>query len=82
MAPRIAWVEENDAKGRVAELYAEAHRMFGRVSPIVKTFSGHPDALAGMLAMCQVHFAEDGALSRAQREIIATHAAALQGCHY
>jgi alkylhydroperoxidase family enzyme len=79
---RIAWVEEADADGRIAELYARQRAKSGRVADIVKTFSGHPDALAGMLALSEVHFGPDSALTRAQREMIATHVSALLRCRY
>jgi alkylhydroperoxidase family enzyme len=79
---RLAWVEEADAEGRIAELYALERRPGGRVADIVKAFSGHPEALAGMLALSEVHFAPGGALGRARRELIATHVSALLGCRY
>lgn len=82
MAARITWVDEEDATGAIAELYAAARSEDGYVADILKTFSGHPKALEGMLAFSAVHFAPGGALTRAQREIIATHVSALLGCHY
>ena len=82
MAPRIAWVEEDEAEGQVAELYAQVRQHMGWVPPIVKTFSGHPDALAALLGLIRVQFAPGDALTRAQREMIATYASSLQGCHY
>ncbi len=80
--PRIAWVEEGDATGSIAELYAMARADDGYVAEILKTFSGHPKALEGMLAFSAVHFAPGEALTRAQREIIATHVSVVVGCHY
>ncbi len=82
MAPRIAWVEEDAATDRVAELYAGQRARSGRVADIVKTFSGRPEALEGMLALSAVHFGPDAALTRAQREMIATHVSAVLRCHY
>ena len=82
MAPRITWVEEETATGRVAELYEQQRARSGRVADIVKTFSGRPEALEGMLALSAVHFGPDSALTRAQREMIATHVSALLRCHY
>jgi hypothetical protein len=49
MVPRIAWVDEDVATGPIAELYAAARAQSGRVPDIVKTFSGRPEALQGML---------------------------------
>ena len=82
MVPRIAYVEEDAATGRIAELYAGARAHSGRVADIVKTFSGRPEALEGMLALSAVHFGPDAALTRAQREMIATHVSTLLDCRY
>lgn len=81
MTPRIAWVDEETATGLIAELYAaRAHE--GLVPDIAKTFSGRPEALQGMMALCAVHFGPDAALTRAQREMIATHVSAILNCQY
>ena len=82
MTPRIAWVEEEDATGAIAALYETARSEDGHVADILKTFSGRPEALEGMLAFSAVHFGPDAALTRAQREMIATHVSALLGCRY
>ncbi len=82
MPPRIAWVEEDAATGRVAELYAGARARTGRVADILKTFSGRPEALEGVMAFSAVHFGPDAALTRAQREMIATHVSSILSCHY
>jgi alkylhydroperoxidase family enzyme len=82
MVPRIACIEEDAATGRIGELYAGARERSGRVADIVRTFSGRAEALEGMLALSAVHFGPDGALTRAQREMIATHVSALLRCHY
>jgi alkylhydroperoxidase family enzyme len=82
MPHRIAWVEEEDADGHIADLYAWQRAKSGRVADIVKTFSGRPEALEGMLALSEVHFGPDSALTRAQREMIATHVSKLLHCRY
>jgi hypothetical protein len=82
VAPRIAWINEETATGRIAELYAKARAEDGHVADILKTFSGRPEALTGMLAFSQVHFGPDTALTRAQREMIATYVSALLDCDY
>jgi hypothetical protein len=82
MSPRIAWVEEEAAEGRIAELYAAARAEVGWVPDIAKTFSGRAEALAGMLAFSAAHFGPGGALTRARREMIATYVSALLRCRY
>jgi hypothetical protein len=82
MVPRIACIEEAAATGRIGELYAGVRERSGRVADIVRTFSGRAEALEGMLALSAVHFGPDSALTRAQREMIATHVSALLHCTY
>ena len=82
LIPRIAWVEEEAATGRVADCYAEVRARVAHVPAIVKTFSGRPEALDGFLALNAVHFGPDAALTRAQREMIATHDSAILRCRY
>jgi alkylhydroperoxidase family enzyme len=81
--PRIAWVEDADAEGLLAELYAAAREASptGRVPDIYRTMSRRPDFLAAIIAAAQMHFS-DGALTRAQHEMIASYVSALNRCHY
>jgi hypothetical protein len=81
--PRIPWVEEHDATGKVASIYERARQDFpgGMVPDILKTMSLRPDFLRGIAQAAQLHFS-DGALSRAQHEMIASHVSALNRCHY
>jgi len=83
--PRIAWIEDADATGRLAELYniarSRAHSR-GRVPDVVRTLSLRPDFLEAIMnAVNRLHFT-DGALTRAQHEMIATYVAALNRCHF
>ena len=85
--PRIKWVEEGDAPGRLADLFEGARA--GVISGIKRDFVPHimmtmgnrPDFLAAMMDASKVHFS-DGALTRAQHEMIASYVAALNKCHY
>jgi hypothetical protein len=80
--PRIAWIEDADAHGQLAELFAAARPQFqGRVPDIVRTMSLRPDFLAAMMSMARLHFSE-GTLTRAQHEMIASYVSALNRCHY
>ena len=80
---RIAWVEDGDARGRLADLYARARAESptGRVPDIYRTMSVRPDFLGGIMDVARVHFS-DGALTRAQHEMIASYVSALNRCHY
>ena len=81
--PRIRWVEEDEATGELAEIYDRARAEFpgGMVPDILKTMSLRPDFLGGITRAAQLHFS-DGALSRAQHELIASYVSALNRCHY
>jgi alkylhydroperoxidase family enzyme len=79
---RIGWVEYAEAEGRIRELYIAEAAGRPDVAGIVKSFSQRVEALEGMMQFSAVHFGPDTALTRAQREMIATHVSALNGCVY
>ncbi len=76
-------VEEADAKGPLAALYAtaKAQSPSGTVAAILKTMSLRPDFLAAIQAASRMHFT-DGALTRAQHEMVASYVSALNRCRY
>lgn len=85
--PRIAWIEDADACGQLADLFDTARSMSraiglpASVPDIYRTMSRRPDFLAAVMeAESCLHFA-DGALTRAQREMIASYVSALTRCH-
>lgn len=85
--PQIAWIEEADARGQLADLFATARAMSqsiglpASVPDIYRTMSRRPDFLAAVMeAEGCLHFA-DGVLTRAQREMIASYVSALTRCH-
>ena len=76
-------VEEAEATGPLAALYArtKAQSMAGVVPEILRTMSLRPDFLDSIDAASALHFT-DGALSRAEHEMIASHVSALNRCRY
>jgi hypothetical protein len=80
---RIKMVDEADAEGPLADLYAAAKaRSVAKVVPdILRTMSLRPDFLAAIDQASRLHFA-DGALTRAQHEMIASYVSALNHCRY
>lgn len=81
---RIDWVEDDDASGPLADIYGfyrTNSTMGGQVPDIVRTMSLRPDFLAAIMEASKLHFS-DGALSRAQHEMIASYVSALNKCHY
>ena len=81
--PRIAWVEDDGAAGELAEIYKELRRTSrsGKVPDILRTMSQRPDFLRAIDQASRLHF-EDGALTRAEHEMIASYVSALNRCHY
>jgi hypothetical protein len=80
---RIKMVEESDARGPLAEIYATSKaRSISKVVPeILRTMSMRPDFLTAVDAASRLHFT-DGALTRAQHEMIASYVSALNKCRY
>ena len=76
-------VQEGEATGELAEIYATTKsQSIARVVPeILKTMSLRPDFLAAINAASHLHFS-DGALTRAQHEMIASYVSALNRCRY
>src|SRR5713226_8536540 len=81
--PRIKMIQDSEAEGPLAELYAtaKAESPIGVVAEILKMMSLRPDFLAAIQAASRMHFS-DGALSRAQHEMIASYVSALNRCRY
>ena len=80
---RIACIEDNDAKGDLADLYRQLRQTStrGNVPDILRTMSLRPDFLRAIDQASRLHFT-DGALSRAEHEMIASYVSALNRCHY
>lgn len=76
-------VDEPDAEGPLAEVYEtiRADSPSGKVAEILRTMSLRPDFLAAIHAASAMHFS-DGALTRAQHEMIASHVSSLNHCRY
>jgi hypothetical protein len=81
--PRIKWIEDADATGAVASAFAQirATAESGSVADILRTMSFRPDFMLAINDASRLHFT-DGALTRAQHEMIASYVAALNSCHY
>lgn len=80
---RIKMVEESEAQGPLAEIYATTkERSVAKVVPnILRTMSLRPDFLDAINNASRLHFS-DGALTRAEHEMIASYVSALNHCRY
>lgn len=83
MTKRIKMIDEADATGTLADLYAvsKAHSVAGVVPDILRTMSLRPDFLTAVNQASMLHFT-DGALTRAEHEMIASYVSALNKCRY
>lgn len=83
--PRIAWIEDSQATGLLADLYAAMRQMNpfgdGKVPEVFRAMSQRPDFLEAILKILPVHFS-DGSLTRAQHEMIASAVSVLNRCHF
>jgi alkylhydroperoxidase family enzyme len=81
---KIRLVEDDEARGAVADVYSEWKKKTGRTEMpgILKCFSARPDFLRQVIEFSDtVHFSE-GHLSRRHKEMIATFVSALNHCPY
>ena len=80
---RIKTVDEADASVVLAEIYQTSKaRSVAKVVPdILRTMSLRPDFLQAIDAASRMHFS-DGALTRAQHEMVASYVSALNKCRY
>lgn len=81
----MAWIQtvsEDEAKGLLGKIYADARRRAGRVFQIVRAMSLQPlVAEASMGLYARLMFGRNG-LTRAQREMIAVVVSRANDCHY
>lgn len=82
---RIRWINEVEATGAVARIYADwkaANPGRPEIPGILKCLSQSAGLLEGMIAVSdRVHFS-DGHLTRRVKEMIATYVSALNHCPY
>jgi uncharacterized peroxidase-related enzyme len=82
----MAWIRTvppEEATGLLRQIYDAAVRRAGRVYNVVRLQSLRPKVLdASMQLYLELMHAPGGALTRAQREMIAVVVSATNGCHY
>lgn len=83
--PFVDWVDDDEATGEVAEVYAAwkaANPQREHIPEILKCFSARPDFLKAVVGFSYpLHF-QDGHLTRRVKETIATYVSALNQCPY
>jgi uncharacterized peroxidase-related enzyme len=83
-ARNLPLVSENDPSPEVATLYAHFRSRFGlvQVPGILQCFATHPPLLEHMMALSETLLFSDGALTRRQKEMIATFVSSANHCEY
>jgi uncharacterized peroxidase-related enzyme len=81
--PRIAWIEDAEAQGELASYLAGVRTSTGKpLQDVLRTMTLRPDFLVPMREAIRSLNSNEGALTRAQREMIVSQVAALTRCHY
>ncbi|PYQ22025.1 MAG: peroxidase [Acidobacteria bacterium] len=81
--PWIRTVPPDEATGLLRQIYDAAVQRAGRVYNVVRLQSLRPKVLrASTQLYLKLMHAPEGALTRAQREMIAVVVSAANGCHY
>jgi len=77
-------VDEANAPEEVAQLFAKFRATFGRatVPGILQCFATHPPLLEHMMGLAESMLFSDGALGRANKELIATFVSSQNHCDY
>lgn len=79
----IRTVPPDEAQGLLRRLYDAAVARAGKVFHVVRVQSLRPRVLqASTRLYTELMFGENGVLTRAQREMIATAVSRANGCHY
>jgi len=81
----MAWIRmipEDEASGRLKELYRKVEEPTGGVDNILKVHSLNPPSLEAHFQLYVTLMRGPSELSRAQREMIAVVASAANRCHY
>jgi len=81
--PWIHTIPPDEAEGLLRQIYDAAIRRAGRVFNVVRLQSLRPKVLhASMQLYLELMHSREGALTRAQREMIAVVVSATNACHY
>lgn len=83
--PLVAYIrviDEDEAEGKLFELYDSIQRTRGRVSNVLRIQSLDPKGLQAHLDLYLAHIFRPGGISRLEREMIAIVVSAANGCDY
>jgi alkylhydroperoxidase family enzyme len=81
----MAWIrtiDEDEAEGRLKELYARKTEPWGGVDHVIKVHSLNPPSLHGHFELYKTLMHGRSPLSRVQREMIGVVVSKTNRCHY
>ncbi len=79
---RIPVIEQADATGELATIYAEITQSRGKLAEVHKVQSLNPQSIRDHMGLYRTVMFSSSPLSRATREIIAVVVSSINGCHY
>lgn len=79
---RLPVPDEETLPADIQELFAKNREKPGFVPNVFRAYSLRPAALRGFIALYDALMAEEGGLSKAEREMIAVAVSAQNHCHY
>ncbi|HIG86540.1 MAG: peroxidase [Planctomycetes bacterium] len=80
--PWIKTIAPDEASGRLAKTYSASIERVGKVFGIVRSMSLDPRVLDSSMGLYRNIVKEGNALSRRQREMLATVVSKANDCHY
>jgi alkylhydroperoxidase family enzyme len=80
--PHLRLIDEGEADGLLKEEYDAAIERAGKVFNILKAMSLNPRILRASMELYKEIMFGESALSRRERELLATVTSAEQSCHY
>jgi len=80
--PHIRLIDVDEADGLLKQEYDAAVERAGKVFNILKSMSLNPPVLRASMELYKAIMFGESALSRAERELLATVTSAEQFCHY
>lgn len=81
----VAWIriiDEDEAKGKLKEVYGRVKKERGRVANVFKAQSLNPESMEAHLGLYMALMYGRSELSRFQREMIAVTVSSINGCNY
>ena len=80
--PWIKQIDENNAEGKLKEVFSDLSQSRGKISNIMKIHSLDPDTMKNHLDMYMSIIFNKSALTREERELIAVVVSSLNSCSY